>query len=390
MPVPALFLLALTYLGFVSLGLPDSITGVVWPSVHRHFGIPHGHLGMLLTATGSGYLVSTMLAGRLLQAVGVGGLLAGSCALVAVSLTGYALAPSWAWFVGSGVIAGLGAGAIDTGLNAYAARHFSARQMNWLHACWGVGASLGAMLTTAILSAGLAWQWTYGSLAVVMAALTLTFMLSMRAWRDGGVRQVEPATGDAVPPATFGQAVSHPVVWAQIGAFFIYTGVEMTAAQWAFTLLTQYRDLSGPVAGLIVTCYWSSLTAGRFGFGIVADRLGPRRLLGGAITAAMLGGLTFVLAPSSVMASAGLIMLGASLAPIYPGMMSQTPARLGRLADMAVGFQVGAAMLGSVFFPTLGGLLLQAYGHTWLNGMLGVLVLGLWLAIAGLFRNPSP
>lgn len=385
MPAPALFLLALTYLGFISLGLPDAVTGVVWPSVYKHFGLPPAYLGAVLTASAVGCLASSVSAGRLIQRLGVGGLLSASCALVVVSLAGFALAPVFGWFVASAVVAGLGAGAIDSGLNAYAARHFSARQMNWLHACWGVGATLGASTAAAVLARGMAWQSTYSFLGAAMVVLTLTFFINRRTWQGAPAIAPDTPTPEPLTPPGVGEALRHPVVWAQVLVFFVYCGVEMTAGNWAFTLLTQYREVSAGVAGTAVTLYWGSLTAGRFLLGAIADHVGVHRLLPLSVTSALVGALTFVLAPWPWVGIAGLALLGFSLAPIYPGMMTQTPTRLGRLSEHAVGFQVAAAMLGAVAVPSLGGYLMQTFGHAWLNGMLGVLAVMLWLAIAALF-----
>lgn len=385
MPVASPLLLALTYLGFVSLGLPDATTGVVWPSVSSYFRVPLGNLGVLLMASASGYLVSSLLIGRLLQRLGVGGLLTVSCALIAISLAGFTLAPAWALYVASGVIAGLGAGAIDTGLNAYAARHFSARHMNWLHACWGVGATVGAITAASVLAQGLSWQWIFALLGIVMTALTLTFALTLRIWQPDSTDHAQAAHDPHASPIKLSHALRHPVVWVQGLVFFIYVGVETTAAQWAFTLLTQYRDVLEGAAGTALSLYWGSLTAGRFLLGAIADRVGVQRLVSASITTGLVGGLSLVLAPWPWLSVAGLVVLGASLAPIYPGLMSQTPHRLGGLADMAVGFQVAAAMLGQVIVPSIGGLVLKAHGLAWLNGMLGVLLVLLWVAITGLF-----
>lgn len=386
--MPSLFLLAITYLGFISLGLPDSILGVVWPSVYPHFGLTAGYLGVVLTATVSGYLVSSTLAGRALQLLGVGGLLAASCALVSISLAGFSLAPIWPIFVGSAVIAGLGAGAIDSGLNAYAARHFSARQMSWLHACWGVGATLSAMTAAALLARHFPWQWTYGSLCILMIGMTALFSLSLNAWQSSpepaGETPVDAVAPQDQVPATMQEALRHPLVIAQVLVFFVYTGFEATAGNWSYTLLTQYRGLSEGLAGTAVSLFWGSLTAGRFLLGAIADRVGVRRLLSLCVTAGLLGGLCFVLVPWPWGSIAGLAVLGASLAPLYPGMMTLTPRHLGRLAEHAIGFQVGGAMLGSVSIPSLGGVLLVAFGPAALNALVGVMALSLWLAIVGL------
>ncbi len=386
--MPSLFLLIITYLGFISLGLPDSLLGVVWPSVYPHFGVSAGYLGVVLAVTVCGYLVSSLLTGRLLQVLGVGGLLAASCALVSVSLAGFALAPAWPIFVGSAVFAGLGAGAIDSGLNAYAARHFSAAQMNWLHGFWGVGATLSAMAAAGLLARQVPWQWTYGSVGIVMVGMTLLFTLTRKAWKyapepPGLSPALATETPDQAPP-TMREALRHPLVIAQVLVFFVYSGFEMTAANWSYTLLTQYRELSTGEAGTAVSLFWVSLTAGRFLIGAIADRVGVRRLLIICVSAGLLGGLCFVLAPWAWLSVAGLAVLGAALAPIYPGMMTLTPRHLGRLADHAVGFQVGGAMLGQVTVPSLGGILLVTYGPAALNGLVGVMACLLWLAIMGL------
>ncbi len=386
--MPSLFLLVITYLGFISLGLPDSILGVVWPSVYPHFGLTADHLGVVLAATVSGYLVSSILAGRALQLLGVGGLLAASCAVVSASLAGFALAPVWPIFVGSAVFAGLGGGAIDSGLNAYAARHFSARQMNWLHACWGVGATLSAMAAAALLTRHFPWQWTYGSVFFVMVGMTALFTLTLKAWtgraEPAGQVPADAPTAEGQVPATMREALRHPLVIAQVLVFFVYSGFEMTMANWSYTLLIQYRGVSEGLAGTAVSLFWISLTAGRFLLGAIADRVGVRRLLTLCVTTGLLGGLCFVLAPWQGVSIAGLAAVGASLAPIYPGMMTLTPRQLGRLADHAVGFQVGGAMLGQVSVPSLGGVLLVAYGPAALNGLVGVMALLLWLVIMGL------
>lgn len=395
--MPSLFLLVITYLGFISLGLPDSVLGVVWPSVYPHFNLTADALGVVLAATVVGYLVSSVLAGRALQALGVGGLLAASCALVSVSLAGFALAPTWPVFVGSAVVAGLGGGAIDSGLNAYAARHFSARQMNWLHAFYGIGATLSAMTAAALLARHFPWQWTYGILLIVMLGMTSLFTLTLKAWpRDAQPDEpTQPGvpTPESLQPATMREALRHPLVLAQVLVFFVYSGFEMTMANWSYTLLIQYRQGSEAIAGAAVSLFWISLTAGRFLIGAIADHVGLRRLLSFCVTTGMLGGLCFVLAPWQGVSIAGLAIVGASLAPIYPGLMTLTPRHLGRLADHAVGFQVGGAMLGQVSVPSLGGVLLVAFGPAALNGLVGVMAVTLWLVILGLLwttgREPS-
>src|SRR4029079_17559694 len=132
-------IIALAFVAFVSLGLPDGVLGVAWPSVRATFNRPVSHLGVLLAASTRGYLFSSFLGGQFVRAVGVGVLLLASSLLVAIALAGISLAPTWRAMVVFAVFGGLGGGAIDAGINAFAASRFSARVVNWLHACWGIG-----------------------------------------------------------------------------------------------------------------------------------------------------------------------------------------------------------------------------------------------------------
>jgi MFS family permease len=181
---PGILLTALAFAGFVSLGLPDGVPGVAWPSVRATFGLAISQLGLLLAVSAVGYLLASFNAGSLVARLGVGGLLFASSVVIVVGLLGYAAAPSWAVMVACGLFAGLGAGAIDAGLNAYAAHHFTPRVVTWLHACYGVGATLGPLTMTAVLARGLSWRAGYAVLAAALSAMAVGFFLTRRWWES--------------------------------------------------------------------------------------------------------------------------------------------------------------------------------------------------------------
>jgi MFS family permease len=153
-----IILILLAYIGFVSPGLPDAVIGVAWPSVRDTFRLPQGAAGLVFVASGLGYFVASFLSGRLTHAMGIGLLLAASTALVAAAMLEFAFSPAWPLFVSCAVVHGFGSGAIDAGLNGYAAHYLSARHMNWLHACYCFGAMLGPLLMTAVLTSGRLFQ----------------------------------------------------------------------------------------------------------------------------------------------------------------------------------------------------------------------------------------
>src|SRR5688572_14881770 len=181
-PSPGPLLIALAYVGFVSLGLPDAVIGVAWPTVRDTFRLPQGAAGIVFVASGLGYFVTSFFSGRLTHALGIGLLLAASTGLVAAAMYGFAASPLWVAFVACAVVHGLGSGAIDAGLNGYAAHHLSARHMNWLHACYCFGAMLGPLLMTAVLTSGRHYATGYSAVGCVMLALAAMFLVTRTRW----------------------------------------------------------------------------------------------------------------------------------------------------------------------------------------------------------------
>ena len=150
--------LPLVYLAFVSIGLPDTVLGIVWPSLRDTFDLPQPFLALPLAVNAGFYFLSGLLAGRLIALLRIGGLLAWSTLLVAAGVLGFALAPAFALFVSCGVLVGFGSGAVDAALNTWVASHLAARHMSWLHAAYSLGAALGPALMTALLAGGASWR----------------------------------------------------------------------------------------------------------------------------------------------------------------------------------------------------------------------------------------
>lgn len=352
-------LILLAFVAFISLGLPDTILGVAWPFIRATFGKPLDALAFLLISGVSGYLTSSFFSGTIVRQIGVGRLLLASGLLVTIASTGNALAPAFGWMVGLSVLGGLGAGAIDAGLNAFAARHFSARVMNWMHAFYGVGATIGPAMMTALITANLGWRMGYGILACTLGVLSLLFLLTIRLWEE----KEEATRADDPPHASIGEALSLPVVWMQAFLFFVYCGIESTAGQLMFSVLTESRGMKVSIAGGTIAGYWGALTIGRIVFGQVATFLSHAAVLRIGMGLSVFAAGLMVWNPLPVIGIIGTVLLGFGLAPIFPTLMSATPGRVGgRFSAQSVGFQVSAAAVGIATFPSLNGVVAQRFG----------------------------
>jgi fucose permease len=288
-----------------------------------------------------------------------------SSLLVTVSLFGFVSVQSWWLLLGCAVLLGMGGGAIDAGLNAYAAAHFNTRHMNWLHAFYGFGAMLGPLVMTFILSSGHPWQWGYALVGGILAVMAVCFALTVNLWQSNPAPApaAEPASATTTSKGGAVAALKQPLVWLGILLFFVYTGLEVTTGQWSYTLFTEGRGINLDIAGVWVSIYWGSLTVGRLVFGLVTERFGTRAILRACMGAILVGTLLLWLNITPLLSFLGLALIGFMLAPIFPLLMLQTPARLGpTTATYAIGFQVAAANLGSSLVPGFAGVLTRWTG----------------------------
>ncbi len=349
------FLMLVTFLAFISIGFPDAVLGVAWPSMRATFDRQLSEVGFILFASGSGYFLSGILAGKALERFGVGRLLALSTALVAIGLFGYASTPTFWLLLVAGVLIGLGSGAVDAGLNFYAAEHFSVTVMNWLHAFFGIGAMLGPFIMAAVFAAGGGWRIGYLIVASAIAAMAIVFMLTTDRWSDGAHKtETNPEPGVPVR-----QVLRMPLVWVQIALFHVMCGIEASAGLWTATMMIGRFDASGREAGLWAGLFWGSMAVGRLVLAPLSGDLNPARLIQlGSF--GVLAGAVLMISDHKTVFEAGLLLLGLAMAPLFPTLMSLTPVRLGsRVALHAIGFQVSAATLGIVAIPTVAGLVAE-------------------------------
>lgn len=388
-------LIGLAYLSFISLGLPDGLNGVAWPSIRAYFQLPLDALGQLLMMFTAGYLVSSFSSGRLLGLMSVGTLLALSCLATGVSLLGYSLAPAWWLMVAWGLLAGLGAGAIDAGLNTFAATQFSARMINWLHASYGLGAATGPLLMTSVLAAGQPWQRGYLIVGGWQLLLAGCFAYTRRRWPSTD----KPAEDGMSQSVALTASLKLPAVWLSILVFFVYCSIEATAGAWAYTLFTEARGAETTTAGIWVSIYWGALMAGRLLAGFVASLLSAHLLLRLTMTGIVIGAVCVWLnlyaaaSEPNLGGFLGLALMGLAEAAVFPTLIAATPARLGaEHTTNGVGFQIAAAVLGLSLGPTLAGWLAYRFGLESIGPMLFVgalLLLTLHEALLAISRQPT-
>jgi fucose permease len=350
-----LVVVILSYALFILLGMPDAMLGIAWPSMRAVFGMPLDALGQLLMASTIGYIISSFTVGRMIKRLGMLNLLLVGALLRAAGLAAYALAPEWWMLLSVGLLIGIGGGMVDAGLNTYFAVNFGTRLMNWLHAAFGLGATAGPILMTALITGGAGWRWGYGISALLQLALVVAVFLRRADWNllsaasaPAGTDQKETATSALHRPYT--ATLTRSLVWLQILLFFLFTGVEASAGNWSFTLFTEGRGVDAATAGFWVSFYWGSFTFSRVIFGWISEKFSTTLLLMTLFVLTVVAAAMLWWNPVNEVGFAGLALMGFALAPIFPLVTSTTPARLGTAdAENAIGIQIAAAGLGKMW-----------------------------------------
>ena len=360
-------LLAVIYLAFISLGLPDSLLGAAWPVMYGELSVPLSHAGIVSMIISLGTIVSSLLSDRLTRRLGSGLVTAVSVGVTAAALWGFSAARSFAALCLAAVPYGLGAGAVDACLNNYVALHYKSRHMSWLHCMWGVGAAVGPVVMGRAITGGRGWPAGYRTICLLQIGLTAILLLSLPLWQkrpDAGAEKNARAL--SLPELLRISGVREVLV-----CFFCYCALESSAGLWAASYLVLAGGVSEELAASLAALFYLGVTAGRALNGFLTFRFDDETLIRAGCAVILLGALLIPL--GGICSMAGFVLTGLGCAPIYPCIIHSTPEHFGAERSQAIiGVQMAAAYTGSCLMPPLFGLLARR---------IGIRLLPLWLLL---------
>ena len=354
-------LIAIIYLSFVSLGLPDSLLGSAWPTMSAQFGAPIGYAGIVSAVIGVGTVVSSLMSDRLTRRFGAGLVTAVSTALTALALLAFSFSTQFWMLVLFAVPYGLGAGGVDAALNNYVALHLKSRHMSWLHCMWGVGASVSPYIMSFALTGGLGWNVGYMIVAAVQAALTLVIFFSLPVWKKVAAQNEprKPATADDMKEVrakglTFRQVFAIRGAVTYFICFFCYCALEQSSMLWASSYMIAHNGFSEEFAAMLASMFFIGITVGRGLNGFLTFRFSDRTLIRcGYVLIAI--GVVLTAMPADWLTITGFVAVGLGCAPVYPGIIHATPALFGvENSQAVVGMEMAFAYIGGLASPLFG------------------------------------
>ena len=347
-------LLALIYLSFISLGLPDGLLGAAWPSMYAELSAPVSAAGIIFIIISAGTVASSLLSERLNLKLGPGKVTAFSVAMTAAALMGFSSCTSLWQLCLWAIPYGLGAGSVDACLNNYVALHYASRHMSWLHCMWGIGASTGPYIMGAVLTAGGHWSRGYQLIGIIQIVLTAVLLLSLPLWKKSSSGAGEGSR----EPLSLRQVSRIPGVKAMLLSFFCYCATEQTVGLWAGSYLVLHRGMAAETAASFAGLFYMGIALGRALNGFFTLKFSDTRLTQAGFFIILLGIAAVLLPLGNTAALIGLGLIGLGCAPIYPSIIHATPERFGAERSQAViGVLMASAYLGNCLMPPLFGLI---------------------------------
>lgn len=372
--------LALIYLAFISLGLPDAVLGSSWPIMNVEFRVPVGNAGFVSIMISACTILSSLFSHRLIRRFGTGKVTVVSVALTAVALLGFSVSPSFLWLLACAVPLGLGAGAVDSGLNEFVAEHYEAKHMNWLHCFWGVGAMLGPALISVLALWGRTWRSGYFSISIIQFALVALLIFSLPMWKKFENPSAEPAEEirqGKEKHSLFTMLRAKGSVFVML-SFLLNASMEASMMLWGASYLVKMKGILPESAAGWVSLFFLGVTVGRMVSGFVSMKLSSEALIRIGTIFLIVGFVFMILPLPALFAIGAFILVGLGLAPIYPSMLHQTPVYFGKENAQAVmGLQMSFAYTGNTLMAPLFGQLFANVSFSLMPCVLLVCAVGL-------------
>lgn len=377
-------LLAIIYLAFISLGLPDSLLGAGWPVMHGYFRVSEQAMGIATMIISGSTIVSSLLSERLTKRFGTRFVTLVSVVMTAAAMFGFSFSGSFWVLCLWGLPYGFGAGSIDAALNNYVAQHYSSRHMSWLHCFWGVGTIVSPyVMSYALIHAR--WQTGYRIIGTVQFGIAAVLLLTLSLWKVHADSENETRNSKVI--GVTGALRTRGVIPLLIG-FMCYCAAETTCMFWTASFLLGTRDITEEKAAAYAALFFIGITVGRFLSGLISNRFGDLCMirLGTCIAAVGIVMIAVPALPTSA-ALAGCIVIGLGCAPVYPSVIHATPANFGSDKSQAIiSVQMASAYVGSTFMPPLFGVLASLTGMWLMPYYIGVFFAVMILLMERTFR----
>ncbi len=351
-------LLALIYISFISLGLPDAVLGSAWPVISDEFGVPISNMGMVTIIISLGTVISSLNSAKIINKLGVHKVTAFSILITAISLFGFSSSPSFIVLCFWAIPYGLGAGGVDTALNNYVAVNFESKHMSWLHCMWGIGATLGPYIMGTALTNNLSYKTGYIILFAIQIILAFIVFISSPIWKLKNEKKEEVPKEEIKRDLSVIQIFKIKGVKEIAVAFFCFCAIEQTTGLWASSYLVYSRGVAPEIAAGFAALFYLGITIGRGICGFIAMKFNDKQMIRAGSVIMIIGVSVLILPLDKTFAFVGLSLIGLGSAPVFPCIIHSTPFNFGKENSQGIiGVLMASAYTGTLIIPALFGVI---------------------------------
>ena len=345
-------LLAIIYLSFISLGLPDALLGSAWPTMHKELNVPISYAGIVSMIISAGTIISSLQSDRLTKKFGTGKITAFSVAMTAIALFGFSITHSYIFLCVWAIPYGLGAGSVDASLNNYVALHYESKHMSWLHCMWGIGATIGPYIMGYALTNN-NWNAGYRYISIMQIVLTAILFFSLSLWKKNDEENKEKISTKVL---SLKEIIKIPGAREIMICFFCYCALEATTGLWASSYLNLYKGVDIKTAASFGSLFYIGITVGRAISGFITMKLNDNQMIVLGESLILIGIILMIIPAVNIVSLIGFIIVGLGCAPIYPSIIHSTPNNFGAENSQAIiGVQMASAYIGTLAMPPLFG-----------------------------------
>ncbi|AEM22708.1 major facilitator superfamily MFS 1 [Brachyspira intermedia PWS/A] len=345
-------LLAIIYLSFISLGLPDALLGSAWPTMHKELNVPISYAGIISMIISAGTIISSLQSDRLTKKFSTAKITAFSVAMTAIALFGFSITHSYLFLCVWAIPYGLGAGSVDASLNNYVALHYESKHMSWLHCMWGIGATIGPYIMGYAITNN-NWNAGYRYISIMQIVLTAILFFSLSLWKKNDEENKEKISTKVL---SLKEIIKIPGAREIMICFFCYCALEATTGLWASSYLNLYKGVDIKTAASFGSLFYIGITVGRAISGFITMKLNDNQMIILGESLILIGIILMIIPAVNIVSLIGFITIGLGCAPIYPSIIHSTPSNFGAENSQAIiGVQMASAYIGTLAMPPLFG-----------------------------------
>lgn len=318
--------LFVVFVSYVLYGLSGNLLNSVWPKVAGDIGAAVALLGVVSTLCNITSGVTSAFVYKIRRKYGTNITISIGLVFMALCLILYGVAKN-IYIIGIGfIVLGIGNAIVDVGANSYIIKAYDAKKVSLLHACWGIGSSVGPMIMTLSITFLKNYRMGFAIGAVITIAVFILMRFMKRKWEANKASVAKETVElhsvseeEKTSNKKFVDIIKIDLALIVMICFFFGNALNGLMNTWIATIYVEQRHITVIEGANLATVFFASLTLMRVILGFIASNFKTKNVIFFGIIVAIVGvGLMFIKSTNIYFLYLNAAVLGIGIAPIIP------------------------------------------------------------------------